>query len=71
MWSFFAKDPVKEFSYEVGEKVPYLEDKSVWSLHSGKHKTTGELVSVFALDLKNASELQVRFSLNSYVNYSF
>ncbi len=61
MWSFFSKDPVKDFSYEVGEKLSYLDEKSVWSLHFGKHKTTGDLVSVFAFDVKSASELQVRW----------
>ena len=38
MWSFFSKDPVKEFAYEIGEKVDGLEEKSFWSQHSGKHK---------------------------------
>lgn len=38
MWSFFSRDPSKDFPYDVGEPVPGLEDKSVWSLHKGKKK---------------------------------
>ena len=38
MWSFFSRDPAKDFAYEIGEKVPDLEDKSLWTLHEAKHK---------------------------------
>ncbi|ELT98079.1 hypothetical protein CAPTEDRAFT_223847 [Capitella teleta] len=45
MWSFFSRDPAKDFAYEIGEKIEGLDGKSLWSLHEGKHKTTGALVS--------------------------
>lgn len=39
MWSFFSRDPTKDFSYEISpEKVPGLDDKSIWTLHKGKKK---------------------------------
>ncbi|KAK7504801.1 hypothetical protein BaRGS_00003829 [Batillaria attramentaria] len=60
MWGLFSRDPTKDFNYEVGEKVPGLEDKSLWTLHYGKKKGSGEPVSVFAFDVKAASELQVQ-----------
>ncbi|PSN48910.1 hypothetical protein C0J52_03481 [Blattella germanica] len=58
MWSFFSRDPSKDFPYEIGEAVPGLEDKSVWSLHKAKRKGSGEDVSVFVFDIKNSSETQ-------------
>jgi len=42
MWSFFSRDPAKDFAYEIGEKVSGLDDRSLWILHQGKRK-----VSVF------------------------
>lgn len=38
MWSIFSRDPAKDFAYVLGEKIPGLEDKSVWTLHHGKKK---------------------------------
>ena len=38
MWSFFSRDPAKDFQYEIGEKVTGLEEKSIWILHRGKKK---------------------------------
>ena len=38
MWSLFSRDPAKDFAYEVGAKVPGLDDKSIWALHEGTHK---------------------------------
>lgn len=60
MWGLFSRDPTKDFNYEVGVKVPGFEDKSVWSLHQGKKKGSGEAVSVFAFDIKASSDLQVQ-----------
>ncbi|KAK2145585.1 hypothetical protein LSH36_670g00043 [Paralvinella palmiformis] len=59
MWSLFSRDPTKDFNYEIGEKVSGLEDKSVWDLHEGKKKGTGEPFSVFVFDVKNSSESQI------------
>ena len=35
MWSFFARDPVKDFAYEI---LPVV--RTVWTLHRGKRKVT-------------------------------
>ncbi|PNF36414.1 hypothetical protein B7P43_G15898 [Cryptotermes secundus] len=59
MWSFFSRDPSKDFPFDVGEPIPGLEDKSVWSLHKAKKKGSGEEVSVFVFDVKNGSETQL------------
>ncbi|CAH1112214.1 unnamed protein product [Psylliodes chrysocephalus] len=59
MWSFFSRDPSKDFNFEIGELVPSLEDKSVWNLHKGKKKGTNEEVSVFVFDLKSNQESQL------------
>ncbi|XP_035742235.1 N-terminal kinase-like protein isoform X1 [Vespa mandarinia] len=58
MWSFFARDPTKDFPYEIGEPVPGLENKSIWTLHKAKRKgsTVGEDVSVFVFEVKNGGE---------------
>lgn len=38
MWSFFSRDPIKDFHYDIGDRVSGLEDKSLWNLHEGKRK---------------------------------
>ncbi|CAN7999790.1 unnamed protein product [Ixodes hexagonus] len=57
MWSFFARDPAKDFGYEVGDVVPGLEDKSIWQLHKGKKKVTGQEVSIFVFELKGGNDV--------------
>ncbi|XP_042143577.1 N-terminal kinase-like protein [Ixodes scapularis] len=57
MWSFFARDPAKDFGYEVGELVPGLEDKSIWQLHKGKKKVSGQEVSIFVFELKGGNDV--------------
>lgn len=56
MWSFFARDPAKDFGYEIGELVPGLEDKSIWQLHKGKKKGGDQDVSVFVFEARTGSE---------------
>ncbi|KAK7104395.1 N-terminal kinase-like protein [Littorina saxatilis] len=60
MWGLFSRDPTKDFNYDIGEKIAGLEDKSLWTLHSGKKKGSGDAVSVFVFDVKSASESQVQ-----------
>jgi len=57
MWGFLSKDPAKDFPYELGEVVGQvaLENKSVWTLHTGKHRTSGEPVSIFVCDSKSGA----------------
>ncbi|XP_067680899.1 N-terminal kinase-like protein [Haliotis asinina] len=66
MWSFFSRDPTKDFNYDIGEKVPGLEEKSIWTLYSGKKRGTGDPVSVFAFDVKSASESQVQVAKGAF-----
>lgn len=58
MWSFFSRDPSKDFPFEIGEPINCLKDKGVWSLHKAKKKNTLEEVSVFVFDIRNGSETQ-------------
>ncbi|XP_047441402.1 N-terminal kinase-like protein isoform X2 [Mugil cephalus] len=60
MWSFFARDPVKDFAYEI---LPDSQEKSgIWSLHRGKRKTNGEPVSVFVYEMAQGTELQTQLA---------
>nr|XP_033328138.1 N-terminal kinase-like protein [Megalopta genalis] len=58
MWSFFSRDPTKDFPYEIGEQVPGLDDKNIWTLYRAKKKgsTGGEDVSVFVFEFKSSNE---------------
>ncbi|XP_068596978.1 N-terminal kinase-like protein [Brachionichthys hirsutus] len=60
MWSFFARDPVKDFSYEI---LPDTQEKTgIWTLHRGKRKTNGEPVSVFVYDVTQGTEQQTQLA---------
>ncbi|KAM9357381.1 N-terminal kinase-like protein [Symphorus nematophorus] len=60
MWSFFARDPVKDFAYEI---LPDSQEKSgIWSLHRGKRKTNGEPVSVFVYEVAQGTEQQTQLA---------
>ncbi|KAL6480467.1 hypothetical protein MHYP_G00115000 [Metynnis hypsauchen] len=60
MWSFFVRDPVKDFSYEI---LPENQDKSgIWTLHRGKRKTNGEPVSVFLYEVAQGTEEQTQLA---------
>ncbi|MCI4380152.1 hypothetical protein PGIGA_G00236590 [Pangasianodon gigas] len=60
MWSFFARDPVKDFNYEI---LPDNQDKTgIWTLHRGKRKTTGEPVSVFLYEVAQGTEEQTQLA---------
>ncbi|ESO87716.1 hypothetical protein LOTGIDRAFT_219908 [Lottia gigantea] len=66
MWSFFSRDPTKDFNYDIGEPVPGLEGKSIWTLHNGKKRGTGEAVSIFMFDVKAASESQLTVAKGAF-----
>lgn len=39
MWSFFSRDPSKDFNYEILDPViADVEDFMIWKLHKGKKK---------------------------------
>jgi SCY1-like protein 1 len=49
MWSFFSRDPAKDFHYDIGEKITGLENKSIWTLHHGKKKVLANQSISFVL----------------------
>ena len=57
MWGLFSKDPTKDFPFESVEQVGqlHLANKSVWTLHKGKNRTTGDAVSIFSCDAKDGA----------------
>uniref|UniRef100_A0A671R5J3 N-terminal kinase-like protein n=1 Tax=Sinocyclocheilus anshuiensis TaxID=1608454 RepID=A0A671R5J3_9TELE len=60
MWSFFARDPIKDFNYEI---LPENQEKSgIWTLSRGKRKTTGEPVSVFMYEVSQGTEEQTQLA---------
>uniref|UniRef100_A0A9R1SIE5 N-terminal kinase-like protein n=2 Tax=Cyprinus carpio TaxID=7962 RepID=A0A9R1SIE5_CYPCA len=60
MWSFFARDPIKDFNYEI---LPENQEKSgIWTLSRGKRKTTGEPVSVFVYEVSQGTEEQTQLA---------
>lgn len=58
MWSFFSRDPAKDFPYDIGEPVRALEDRSVWTLHKATKRGSNCDVSVFIFDVQKNSETQ-------------
>ncbi|CAL8264253.1 unnamed protein product [Lota lota] len=60
MWSFFARDPVKDFAYEI---LPDTQESSgLWTLHRGKRKTNGEPVSVFVYEVAQGTDQQTQLA---------
>ncbi|XP_059377722.1 N-terminal kinase-like protein isoform X1 [Carassius carassius] len=60
MWSFFARDPIKDFNYEL---LPENQEKSgIWTLSRGKRKTTAEPVSVFVYEVSQGTEEQTQLA---------
>ncbi|XP_001332508.1 N-terminal kinase-like protein [Danio rerio] len=60
MWSFFARDPIKDFNYEL---LPENQEKSgIWTLSRGKRKSTGEPVSVFVYEVSQGTEEQTQLA---------
>lgn len=38
MWSFFSRDPSKEFSFDILDKACGASGDNLWTLHKGKKK---------------------------------
>ena len=38
MWSFFSRDPSKDFGYEILEQIQGTENFMLWKLHRGRKK---------------------------------
>lgn len=55
MWSFFTRDAVKDFPYEISNETEDTDNFSIWKLHQGKKKASGEVVSVFVFEVNSAA----------------
>ncbi|GBM05859.1 N-terminal kinase-like protein [Araneus ventricosus] len=50
MWSFFSRDAAKDFGYELSTEIENSTEYSIWKIHNGKKKVTGEPVTVFVFE---------------------
>ncbi|CAG2167246.1 unnamed protein product [Oppiella nova] len=64
MWSFWSRDPTKDFGYEMQDIVT-TDDKSIWCLQNAKKKSSGELVSIFRYELKPSGDNHVDRAKNA------
>lgn len=46
MWSFFSRDPVKDFPYEIGEPISFDSNRVFWKLHKGRRK----VINIFSFN---------------------
>ncbi|RWS10279.1 N-terminal kinase-like protein [Dinothrombium tinctorium] len=58
MWSFWSRNPTKDFGCDILDLCNGFEEKSIWFLHKGKKKSTGEEVSIFRFECKQSNEDQ-------------
>ncbi|XP_036851255.2 N-terminal kinase-like protein isoform X3 [Manis javanica] len=59
MW-FFARDPVRDFPFELIPEPPENGPPGPWVLHRGRKKATGSPVSIFVYDVKPGAEEQTQ-----------
>ncbi|XP_023988949.1 N-terminal kinase-like protein isoform X3 [Physeter macrocephalus] len=59
MW-FFARDPVRDFPFELSPELPEGGPPGPWVLHRGRKKATGSPVSIFVYDVKPGVEEQTQ-----------
>ncbi|XP_077818391.1 N-terminal kinase-like protein isoform X21 [Macaca mulatta] len=59
MW-FFARDPVRDFPFELIPEPPEGGPPGPWALHRGRKKATGCPVSIFVYDVKPGAEEQTQ-----------
>ncbi|KAG8182070.1 hypothetical protein JTE90_008606 [Oedothorax gibbosus] len=50
MWSFFSRDAAKDFGYELLNQVEISQEFSIWKIHNGKKKVSGEPVTIFVFE---------------------
>uniref|UniRef100_A0A8C4L483 N-terminal kinase-like protein n=1 Tax=Equus asinus asinus TaxID=83772 RepID=A0A8C4L483_EQUAS len=55
MW-LFARDPVRDFPFELSPEPPEGSPPGPWALHRGRKKATGSPVSIFVYDVKPGAE---------------
>ncbi|KAM8815060.1 N-terminal kinase-like protein isoform 4-T4 [Rhynchonycteris naso] len=59
MW-FFARDPVRDFPFELSPEPAEDGPPGPWTLHRGRKKAAGSPVSVFVYDVKPGAEEQTQ-----------
>ncbi|XP_035933536.1 N-terminal kinase-like protein isoform X1 [Halichoerus grypus] len=59
MW-FFARDPVRDFPFELSPDPPEGGPPGPWVLHRGRKKATGSPVSIFVYDVKPGADEQTQ-----------
>ncbi|KAM5249051.1 N-terminal kinase-like protein isoform 10-T10 [Ctenodactylus gundi] len=59
MW-FFARDPVRDFPFELSPEPPEGSPPGPWVLHRGRKKATGSPVSIFVYDVKPGADEQTQ-----------
>uniref|UniRef100_A0A452S595 N-terminal kinase-like protein n=1 Tax=Ursus americanus TaxID=9643 RepID=A0A452S595_URSAM len=59
MW-FFARDPVRDFPFELSPDTPEGGPPGPWVLHRGRKKATGSPVSIFVYDVKPGADEQTQ-----------
>ncbi|XP_066205816.1 N-terminal kinase-like protein isoform X6 [Saccopteryx leptura] len=59
MW-FFARDPVRDFPFELSPEPAEGGPPGLWALHRGRKKAAGSPVSVFVYDVKPGAEEQTQ-----------
>uniref|UniRef100_A0A8C4R6A9 N-terminal kinase-like protein n=1 Tax=Eptatretus burgeri TaxID=7764 RepID=A0A8C4R6A9_EPTBU len=58
MW-FFSRDPCRDLAWEVGTRTCGLDGYSIWNLHHGRRKATGDPVSVFVFEAKDTVDTKL------------
>ncbi|XP_074603845.1 N-terminal kinase-like protein yata [Brevipalpus obovatus] len=56
MWSFWNRNSIKDFPYEIGDVQPMSFDDTIWALHKGKKKGSEDDVSIFQFESKPGRE---------------
>ncbi|CAG0888055.1 unnamed protein product [Cyprideis torosa] len=69
MWGLFSRDPLKNFPFEIGEQLPAEYGTSaIWKVHRGKDKSTGQEITVFIWEGRNASHAESQCAHESVKN---
>ncbi|NP_001412123.1 N-terminal kinase-like protein isoform 19 [Homo sapiens] len=68
MW-FFARDPVRDFPFELIPEPPEGGLPGPWALHRGRKKATGSPVSIFVYDVKPGAEEQTQVAKAAFKRF--
>ncbi|XP_063464639.1 N-terminal kinase-like protein isoform X12 [Pan paniscus] len=68
MW-FFARDPVRDFLFELIPEPPEGGLPGPWALHRGRKKATGSPVSIFVYDVKPGAEEQTQVAKAAFKRF--